>query len=1132
MSRTCTFDSVNVTATVASEAMEFNLETATTPSSLSDRIVRDCVALCCASYYEGGAAGYLQANYYAFKNFSVSDIHPTEGYFIVAEAEYDGEKIVYLAVRGSVNSSDWAVNFSFWPTTTSNGFVHTGWYNRSANLPVNYLADLAKQGYRVVITGHSLGGAVAQLLTSTLLDKFTIIQDTTVNKRINCVTFASPLTFVGHAAETLNSLHKDNFFHFVHPLDIVPKVLSWCQAVITVCADCIADLGMFVIGSFKAEIRKIISVITGLVSMKDASEIWQYCEKIMGLSEIKKHIASTFLNDFFSYRPVGQFFVIGRDGINVRCPLTDNAVAALLSYSNFKISSQMVFSHQVESNYAPWVLRGLDLPHSGTDSGNVNVPNEMKSITAHTLPKPTIRKISLLPIHGTSYVEIRMYGDNLHCVKNVSTQALPMECKVDRKVIFTDCQSPRELCFRVEKSSSGKRNEKLTMTTDVIVSTFFSHEPIICKDVFIFMESYHTYDGCSLYELLLASFYILIFAQKTSKLQEGTADDDIVNLSTLNNISDLIQEIFGTIPVEAVLTTFRDPLTVFLLRDENTLRKIWHSNSNAKDIIRKLIRKENSQYQKFQEESVSFITEFSGLVKHENDIRELAKHNDGFERDKFTEQVAALEREPLNNPPQVLSFLQVANASKGEGTVLDKILQFVEEPLMRAGKELKENPDNAERYKSFIANLAFSLLLARNVSMTFGKYYSNKLTETGEIHEVLDAFLSHPTVRVLLSALTWTYTFGPSSIGIGYGVALIALGVTGWGILASVGVGVVYLSSVVLFHFLFGQFPQDVINTSFGLREFYVARIKDVKNYHQSESVGLKEKALEVKLIEYNLTGRESWEEYWKFTKQLLQRSRIITEGYNIEGEQCQHISRRLKLLVLSSHLRSALKDLPIVELSGVTSSGKSLLRELLVHPDKPDDKAYGRMPEHRTVVPKLLIAGMEKSKRYCILDTIGLSDQTFKDPAVKELLQSANRIFSIFASATVLVIANGDERKVPVASEQCTITSIYRGDMSVLNHPILTCFNKADMVFEDLPGGNFPDDCEKTLDKFAQQQCSQGIAYDLRSIDEDPTFPRVFSCFKSSIKLPLHKGPRTDSKLIGKDEVELWIQNIFHPKK
>lgn len=77
-----------------------------------------------------------------------------------------------MACRGTTDLSDAIVDLNIVHRTLSlgDGAAHAGFLDRAKSIPIDYLRRLLVRNERLVLTGHSLGGAVASLLTLRLLE--------------------------------------------------------------------------------------------------------------------------------------------------------------------------------------------------------------------------------------------------------------------------------------------------------------------------------------------------------------------------------------------------------------------------------------------------------------------------------------------------------------------------------------------------------------------------------------------------------------------------------------------------------------------------------------------------------------------------------------------------------------------------------------------------------------------------------------------------------------------------------------------------------------------------------------------------------------------------------------------------
>jgi pimeloyl-ACP methyl ester carboxylesterase len=125
---------------------------------------------------------------------------------------HEQDDTVWVAIEGSDESVDWRRNLEMLYTSSD---THAGFENYSTRLMAEMLAagtsfDSRK---RLILCGHSLGGAVATIIASHMQDHF---------PRLGLVTFGSPRPGGRKFRDRLQVEHK----RFVHGDDIVPHLPS------------------------------------------------------------------------------------------------------------------------------------------------------------------------------------------------------------------------------------------------------------------------------------------------------------------------------------------------------------------------------------------------------------------------------------------------------------------------------------------------------------------------------------------------------------------------------------------------------------------------------------------------------------------------------------------------------------------------------------------------------------------------------------------------------------------------------------------------------------------------------------------------------------------------------------------
>lgn len=176
------------------------------------------------------------------QNFVSGDWRRGTKTVVLKSIPLDEKNTIVLAIRGTQNFKDWAVNIRTEPTAPT-GFLddegnlcHAGFLGVARKMikPVAaQLRDLLQENPRratcsLILTGHSAGGAVAALLychmlSQTITSELTELQD--LFKRIHCVTFgAPPISLLPLEKPSGKRQYEKNFFFaFVNEGDPVVR---------------------------------------------------------------------------------------------------------------------------------------------------------------------------------------------------------------------------------------------------------------------------------------------------------------------------------------------------------------------------------------------------------------------------------------------------------------------------------------------------------------------------------------------------------------------------------------------------------------------------------------------------------------------------------------------------------------------------------------------------------------------------------------------------------------------------------------------------------------------------------------------------------------------------------------------
>ena len=156
---------------------------------------------------------------------------------------------------------------NFQTTRVMGGKIHQGFYQRSQQYDglLGKIKPNLEEGERVVLTGHPLGGAVAQAMALRLLLNDDTNLDAKFYQQILCVSFAAPLVGDKEIANAVDANFRKHFFNYVHETDMVPRAFLLHKAVIQQLHSNLGKTGIFEKGEEKIKLL-LVPVLAACIS--------------------------------------------------------------------------------------------------------------------------------------------------------------------------------------------------------------------------------------------------------------------------------------------------------------------------------------------------------------------------------------------------------------------------------------------------------------------------------------------------------------------------------------------------------------------------------------------------------------------------------------------------------------------------------------------------------------------------------------------------------------------------------------------------------------------------------------------------------------------------------------------------
>lgn len=152
--------------------------------------------------------GYASVGSWNFER-ARDDLRHTAAYSIYSRAAEGGRTEVLIVIRGTANETEWALNLDLMPSGDPNLPYAENFYLAAKDIldqQAAFIDGVEKPFF--LVTGHSRGAAIANILGALLTDRFG-------EENVVAYTFATPRTARGEYKQ------YNNIVNFVNPADIV-----------------------------------------------------------------------------------------------------------------------------------------------------------------------------------------------------------------------------------------------------------------------------------------------------------------------------------------------------------------------------------------------------------------------------------------------------------------------------------------------------------------------------------------------------------------------------------------------------------------------------------------------------------------------------------------------------------------------------------------------------------------------------------------------------------------------------------------------------------------------------------------------------------------------------------------------
>ena len=147
--------------------------------------------------------------------------------YMICDCSKDNKKRLIIGFRGTSSWQDFLVDLNLIGNIEGcAGRFHSGIYKRSKKIPIEHFIDKLineNENYEIMFTGHSLGAAIASLVTVRVLTHKAVFE--LHSKKIKFIGFGSPLVACANFKKFIEK-HKEQFHFYANENDFVPNILS------------------------------------------------------------------------------------------------------------------------------------------------------------------------------------------------------------------------------------------------------------------------------------------------------------------------------------------------------------------------------------------------------------------------------------------------------------------------------------------------------------------------------------------------------------------------------------------------------------------------------------------------------------------------------------------------------------------------------------------------------------------------------------------------------------------------------------------------------------------------------------------------------------------------------------------